>query len=266
MAQALAKPIDQIEWICLGHSSKGFRAGMNLVFGVMSATVAEVLGDGMVRVRFRCSAHASMGEALTRVGQLPLPPYIERSASAEDLERYQTVYADEPGSVAAPTAGLHFTPNLLEALEDQGVQILRIRLEVGPGTFAPVRDRVIERHQMHRERYWVPTETAREVARAKREGRRIISVGTTVVRTLESAWDDELKTIKAGWGETTLFIYPGYRFNVADALITNFHLPRSSLLMLVTAFAGKELIWKAYREAVSSRYRFFSYGDAMFIH
>jgi S-adenosylmethionine:tRNA ribosyltransferase-isomerase len=266
IAPALAKPLDRIEWICLGQSSKGFRAGMDLMFEGMSATVAEVLGDGMVRVRFRSKVHASMAEALARVGQLPLPPYIERAAVAEDLERYQTVYADEPGSVAAPTAGLHFTPNLLKELQDKGVQTLRIRLEVGPGTFAPVREREIERHHLHRERYSVPAETAREVARAKREGRRIIPVGTTVVRTLESAWDEELKTIKAGRGETTLFIYPGYRFNVADALITNFHLPRSSLLMLVTAFAGTELIQKAYLEAVSSRYRFYSYGDAMFIH
>jgi S-adenosylmethionine:tRNA ribosyltransferase-isomerase len=265
VAAALSKPIESVEWVCLGQSSKGFRPGMKLGFGELAAEIVEVANDASLIVRFRSSVDASMAESLARIGQLPLPPYIDRSVAPDDLDRYQTVYANEPGSVAAPTAGLHFTANLLRALADNGVEVLRIRLEVGPGTFAPVRELEIERHRMHRERYLVPATTAERLAEAKREGRRIVAVGTTVVRTLESAWDEESKTLKAGWDETSLFIYPGYEFHVADALITNFHLPRSSLLMLVTAFGGAELIRNAYRGAVSARYRFFSYGDAMFI-
>jgi S-adenosylmethionine:tRNA ribosyltransferase-isomerase len=215
-------------------------------------------------------------------GHIPLPPYIKRDDEESDADRYQTIYADRtagaalgPGaSTAAPTAGLHFTEELLAQLQREGIETVFITLHVGPGTFLPVRTNRIEDHVMHEETYTISTEAAKKINAAKKSGRKIVAVGTTSVRTLESAWtggenrhvkDGENSHVKNGEGTTSIFIYPGYRFNVVDALFTNFHTPGSTLLMLVSAFAGRELILESYREAVREKYRFFSYGDAMLI-
>lgn len=204
----------------------------------------------------------SVEEALERFGHVPLPPYLEREDEALDRERYQTVYARVPGSVAAPTAGLHFTPELLGALEARGVERTAVVLEVGVGTFRPVEVEDPAEHRMHRERYVVPNDAAAAVTRAREGGGRVWAVGTTVVRTLEAATDEQGR-VRPGAGATRLFIRPPYRFRVVDALITNFHLPRSTLLMLVAAFAGYERTMAAYDEAIREGYRFYSYGDAM---
>ena len=205
-----------------------------------------------------------LGEALERWGEVPLPPYVERAATAEDRERYQTVYARERGSVAAPTAGLHFTPELLSRLEGKGVRIVRLVLHVGVGTFRPVEVEDPTEHPMHSERYHVPAESAEAINAVRAAGGSVWAVGTTVVRTLETV-ADEAGVVHAGEGETSIFIRPPYRFKAVDRLVTNFHLPRSTLLMLVSAFAGHELTMRAYREAVEREYRFFSYGDAMVV-
>lgn len=198
-------------------------------------------------------------------GHIPLPPYIRREDTEEDSERYQNIYATETGSAACPTAGLHFTQPLLDRLERKGIQRAWVTLHVGLGTFLPVRAEHIEEHKMHRETYSVSPETARLVNEAKAAGRPVLAVGTTSVRTLESAWDTDTRQLQPGIRSTNIFMYPGYRFNVVDAMFTNFHTPESTLLMLVSAFAGREHILAAYRQAVASRYRFFSYGDAMLI-
>jgi S-adenosylmethionine:tRNA ribosyltransferase-isomerase len=203
-------------------------------------------------------------EYLERAGHVPLPPYIKRGDRPEDEERYQTVYSREVGSAACPTAGLHFTEELLAALDARGVGRATVTLHVGLGTFLPVRSETVEGHAMHEEEYSVPAETARAVNEAKAEGRPVLAVGTTSLRTLESAWA-EGEGLRAGPGSTRIFIYPGYRFKAVDRLFTNFHTPKSTLLMLVSAFAGREAILAAYAEAVRERYRFFSYGDAMLI-
>jgi S-adenosylmethionine:tRNA ribosyltransferase-isomerase len=221
----------------------------------------EVLPDGHRRVRL---AGTSAAEAMERFGRVPLPPYIERDPVPADAVRYQTVYAKRPGSVAAPTAGLHFTDALLDALSARGVVIAGLDLEVGPGTFKPVEVERPEDHPMHAERYEIPHRLAAVSREVRRLGGRIWAVGTTVVRALESA-ADEAGMVQEGLGETRLLITPGYRFRVVDHLITNFHLPRSTLLMLVSAFAGREAIRTAYRHAIAKRYRFYSYGDAMAI-
>jgi len=202
--------------------------------------------------------------ALERAGRLPLPPYITRAPELGDDERYQTIFARRKGSVAAPTAGLHFTRPVLDELEARGVERRFVTLEVGPGTFLPVREGDLSKHRMHLERCEVPDDTAVALRAAKREGRRIVAVGTTVVRTLESM-ADEREVVRAGHHATSLFITPGFRFQVVDALLTNFHLPRSTLLMLVCAFVGTARTLEAYELAVRERYRFFSYGDSMFI-
>jgi len=205
-------------------------------------------------------------EVVKKFGQVPLPPYIRRKDGGPDeadRERYQTVYASRPGAVAAPTAGLHFDDGILSVIEEKGVPIGKVTLHVGPGTFLPVRDRDITAHNMQEERYTVPSDTADLIRAAKGRGGRVVAVGTTVVRALESAFDGQ--SIRSGEGKSRLFIYPGYRFSVVDALLTNFHLPRSTLLMLVCAFGGNDLVMNAYREAVKKGYRFYSYGDAMFI-
>ncbi|MFN6961288.1 MAG: tRNA preQ1(34) S-adenosylmethionine ribosyltransferase-isomerase QueA [Rhodocyclaceae bacterium] len=204
-------------------------------------------------------------ELIERHGRLPLPPYIERAAAKQDEERYQTVFAQQPGSVAAPTAGLHFDVPLLERLRANGIGIAYVTLHVGAGTFQPVRVRDIAEHRMHSERYNVPAATAEAIAATRARGGRIIAVGTTSLRTLESA-ADEIGRIKVGEAETALFITPGYSFRVVDVLVTNFHLPKSTLLMLVSAFGGMAEIRAAYRHAIDAGYRFFSYGDAMLIH
>ncbi len=196
-------------------------------------------------------------------GHIPLPPYIRREDTLLDSDRYQTVYAEKTGSVAAPTAGLHLTKALLNKLSETGVDTARVTLHVGIGTFLPIRTEDVEEHRMHREEYHIPAESATKITRAKQEGRKVCAVGTTSVRTLESAWrEDELQ---AGEGATELYIYPGYTFGAVDMMFTNFHTPESSLLVMVSAFAGKKLIEKAYKNAVREQYRFFSYGDAMLI-
>ncbi|MBU6247571.1 MAG: tRNA preQ1(34) S-adenosylmethionine ribosyltransferase-isomerase QueA [Xanthomonadaceae bacterium] len=224
---------------------------------------AVVLGreDGFFQLRFE--SHEPLEKLLHRLGEMPLPPYIERGTEASDLERYQTVYAREPGAVAAPTAGLHFDEPLLERLRERGVQSGFVTLHVGAGTFQPVRADDIKDHHMHREWLNVGAHLVEQVRRTRASGGRVIAVGTTVVRALESASvDGELHPFA---GETQIFIFPGYRFSSIDGLITNFHLPQSTLLMLVSALAGREFMLAAYRHAVAERYRFFSYGDAMLI-
>jgi S-adenosylmethionine:tRNA ribosyltransferase-isomerase len=200
---------------------------------------------------------------LERNGHVPLPPYIRRPDNATDAERYQTVYARHPGSAAAPTAGLHLTLPLLESLRQRGVLLVYATLHVGPGTFLPIRSETLEGHQMHEEAYHIPDDCARKVNEARREGRDVLAVGTTAVRTLESAFLNG--EVRPGPGRSALFIYPGFRFQVVRRLLTNFHTPRSTLLVLVAAFAGRQRVLRAYRDAVRRRYRFFSYGDAMLI-
>jgi S-adenosylmethionine:tRNA ribosyltransferase-isomerase len=203
---------------------------------------------------------------LERHGQTPLPPYIRRAADEEDRNRYQTVYSRHPGAVAAPTAGLHFTKQLLERIAEQGATLAKLTLHVGAGTFQSVRVSNLEQHKMHSERYFISEATAQAVMNTRRDGGRVIAVGTTVVRALESARQRSVgEDLATGWAETNLFITPGYEFGCVDALVTNFHLPESSLLMLVCAFAGYDRVMRAYHLAVEQQYRFFSYGDAMFL-
>ena len=223
---------------------------------------AEVLGREGEFYRLRFPGDAV--ELIERHGRLPLPPYIERAAASADEERYQTVFARERGSVAAPTAGLHFDATLLERLRQRGIGIAHVTLHVGAGTFQPVRVQDLSEHRMHRERYVVPQATAEAIAATRRRGGRIVAVGTTTLRTLESAAAAD-GSVKVGAGETAIFITPGFAFRVVDVLITNFHLPKSTLLMLVSAFGGMEEIRAAYRHAIDNGYRFFSYGDAMLI-
>ncbi len=255
-------PGEPARWIAMAQASKPIRVGTRVDFDGLQAEVTRVDGEGFYEVRFDRDEQR-LGEALERVGRLPLPPYIRREPDAGDRERYQTVIARAPGSVAAPTAGLHFTPGLLARLEARGVQRATVTLHVGPGTFLPVRAARLEEHRMHAERYEVSAETARAFAAARRDGRRVIAVGTTAVRTLESAFTPE--GLRVGPGRTDIFILPGYRFRAVDGLVTNFHLPRSTLLALVCALGGVERVLGAYREAVELGYRFFSYGDAMAI-
>lgn len=249
-------------WRAMGQASKPLRPGSRLAFGALSAEVEAPEGEGFFRVRFDRSG-PSLLEALEREGRVPLPPYIRREPTDADRERYQTVLAREPGSAAAPTAGLHFTGRLLGRLAERGVSRATVTLHVGPGTFLPVRAETLAGHRMHAERYHVPEETARAVAACRERGGRVVAVGTTTVRTLEASLAGGVP--RPGWGETDLFIHPGYPFRGVDGLVTNFHLPRSSLLMLVCAFGGRERVLDAYREAVTLGYRFYSYGDAMVI-
>jgi len=245
-------------WEALLKPAKRAKLGATLTFAEgLTARVEAVEADGTRLLRFA----GNVWDHLETIGKTPLPPYIHASV---DPARYQTVYAKIPGSVAAPTAGLHFTPELMAQVEQMGVAIHYVTLHVGPGTFKPVHDDP-NQHLMHLEPYEVSSQTAEAVNRAKAEGRRVIAVGTTVVRTLETAYSPAVAGIKPGAGETQLFIRPGFQYNVLDALITNFHLPRSTLLMLVSAFMGHELMKQAYQTAVGERYRFYSLGDAMFI-
>jgi S-adenosylmethionine:tRNA ribosyltransferase-isomerase len=238
-------------WVCLGQASKGLKEGAHLDFDAgLQAEVLEARGGGEYRVAFSADP--------TAAASMPLPPYITRAADAADAERYQTVFARVAGSVAAPTAGLHFTPDLLDKLAAKGIKRATVTLDVGPGTFLPVRDGDIDGHKMHSERCVLPVETAVAIEHAKR----VVAVGTTVVRTLETF---AAAGVRAGELDTRLFIKPGFEFKTVGALLTNFHLPRSTLLMLVSAFLGTEKTLAAYADAVSHRYRFFSYGDAMFI-
>lgn len=249
-------------WECLVRPGKHLRQGARVSFGngALTAEIAEVLPDGNRLVRFNYDG--IFLEVLERLGKMPLPPYIKEEL--QDQERYQTVYSKVNGSAAAPTAGLHFTPELLEKIAAKDVSIGYVTLHVGLGTFRPVKEDEIEQHDMHSEYCVIPQETADLINRTKANGGRVICVGTTSCRTLES-WAGEDGTMTAAGGWTNIYIYPGYRFKVMDALITNFHLPESTLIMLVSALAGREHILDAYNEAVRERYRFFSFGDAMFI-
>jgi S-adenosylmethionine:tRNA ribosyltransferase-isomerase len=253
------------DWICLAKSRKPLRQGAKVELGGWVAEVLKEPDQGAYAIRFMAPRAQPLASLLERVGRVPLPPYIRRESDAEDRSRYQTVYATTLGSVAAPTAGLHFTQELFADLERRGIQRVAVSLDVGPGTFLPVRAENLEEHRMHSERYFVSEEAATALWEAKSRGRRVVAVGTTVVRALESAVDLQTGKLKAGANETELFIRPGFRFRIVDALLTNFHLPKSTLIVLVSAFCGKELTLGAYREAVASGYRFFSYGDAMLI-
>ena len=249
-------------WECLVRPGKKLREGARVTFGdgQLQAEVQEVLPDGNRLVHFEYKG--IFLEVLEELGRMPLPPYIK--AELKDQERYQTVYSKVVGSAAAPTAGLHFTPELLERIENMGVKLCYVTLHVGLGTFRPVKEDEITEHEMHSEYCVIPRETADIINETKKNGGRVICVGTTSCRTLES-WAAEDGTMTATGGWTNIFIYPGYRFKVMDALVTNFHLPESTLIMLVSALAGREHVLNAYNEAVREKYRFFSFGDAMFI-
>ncbi len=248
-------------WRALVRGGVGPGKGVTLGEGIEGVVEADE-ESGVKLVRFHGTP--DIRTALPRIGKTPLPPYIRREPQAGDLERYQTVYAAAEGAVAAPTAGLHFTAGLLGALREKGVETVMATLHVGAGTFQPVRTDDITRHRMHPERFSLSVTAAERVNRAKAEGRRVIAVGTTSVRTLETSAAED-GTVRSGDGLSELFIYPGYAFRVVDGLITNFHLPRSTLLMLVAAFAGREQVLSAYRIAAREGYRFYSYGDAMLI-
>ncbi len=258
----LLKRLEDRVWETLVKPGKKAKPGTKISFGdgLLTGEVLEVVEDGNRRIRF--DYEGIFEEILDRLGQMPLPPYITHQL--KDKNRYQTVYAKHDGSAAAPTAGLHFTKELLEKIREKGVQIVHITLHVGLGTFRPVKVENITEHHMHSEYYAVEEDAARKINETKQKGGRVIPVGTTSCRTLESAAGED-GILQAGSGWTDIFIYPGYQFRVTDCLITNFHLPESTLLMLVSALAGREQIMAAYEEAVRERYRFFSFGDAMFI-
>ena len=257
----LLRDLGEGRWECLSRPGRKTRPGQKLIFGdgELTAAVEAVTEGGNRIVRFHYEG--IFLEVLERLGKMPLPPYIKEELA--DGERYQTVYSRELGSAAAPTAGLHFTKELLAQIEAKGVKICTVTLHVGLGTFRPVKEEEIEDHPMHAEFCIVPEETARIVTETKRSGGRVIAVGTTSCRTLESFADDD-GTLKPSSGWTSIFIYPGYRFKCIDALVTNFHLPESTLIMLVSALAGRENVLHAYKVAVEQRYRFFSFGDACF--
>jgi S-adenosylmethionine:tRNA ribosyltransferase-isomerase len=263
----LLRPVGAERWEALVRPGRRCRVGARLELAGGAAR-ALVVGEGSPGTRVvALEAPWPARELLERHGLPPLPPYIARhdAPKPEDRERYQTVYARDDGSVAAPTAGLHFTPELLARLEGRGVAVHYLTLHVGPGTFRPLRGERVEEHRMDAEAVDIPEATARAVEQAKHEGRRVIAVGTTTTRALEWAAGDDGR-VRAGTGEADLFIRPGHRFRIVDALVTNFHLPRSSLLVLVSGFAGRDVVLRAYRHAVAARYRFYSYGDAMLIH
>ena len=249
-------------WETLVKPGKKARIGTRLTFGggLLKGQVIDIVDEGNRLIRF--SYEGIFEEILDQLGQMPLPPYITHQL--KDKSRYQTVYAKHDGSAAAPTAGLHFTQELLQEIQDMGVTIAHVTLHVGLGTFRPVKVDTIEEHHMHSEFYVVEEEEAKKINDTKKNGGRVICVGTTSCRTLESATGED-GILKAGSGWTDIFIYPGYRFKILDCLITNFHLPESTLVMLVSALAGREHILNAYQEAIKERYRFFSFGDAMFI-
>ena len=266
------------DWWAMMRPAKRARVGSEIVLldagkpTEIRATVLDTNDEGHRRLRF--SGTQNILNELDRLGEVPLPPYIERPAASkaqEDRERYQTVYAQPPGSVAAPTAGLHFTESLLAEIRARGLQICFVTLHVGLGTFAPVKAETLSAHKMHEERYALSEETARTINDAKREGRRVIAVGTTSVRVLESVAEEHAGTLVAGPGRTRIFIFPPRDFKIVNVMLTNFHLPCSTLLMLVSAFAapaetrGRDMVLSAYAEAIRERYRFFSYGDAMLL-
>lgn len=260
------------EWECLVRPGRKIGLGERLFFGNWDEgndpeLRAEVVARGSFgERRIRFSSTADFFDVVERLGHVPLPPYIDRPDRPGDRDRYQTVYARERGSVAAPTAGLHFTPEILAGIRDRGIETAEVTLHVGLGTFQPVRVDRVEDHRLHRESYGISIEAAAKINRALVAGRRVVAVGTTTVRTLEhAAGQSEDGKVRAGSGEADIFIYPGYEFRVVGALLTNFHLPQSTLLILVCALGGKELVMAAYRHAVAQKYRFYSYGDCMFV-
>ncbi|HEY6303227.1 MAG TPA: tRNA preQ1(34) S-adenosylmethionine ribosyltransferase-isomerase QueA [Terriglobales bacterium] len=281
---------DPNEWECLVRPGRKIGIGEKLYFGRSPDDAPEGEGRGLEveaevvdrgsfgERRIRFTPVADFFARIERIGHVPLPPYIGRDDRAADRDRYQTVYARALGSVAAPTAGLHFTPEILQQIRGRGIEVVEITLHVGLGTFQPVRVEKVEAHKLAREHYEIPAEAAQAVNRAKAEGRRVVAVGTTTVRTLEYAAGHSVgfaakpvaaqqgeDRVEEGRGEADVFIVPGYRFRIVDALLTNFHLPQSTLLMLVCALGGKKLVMDAYRHAVEARYRFYSYGDCMFV-
>ena len=258
------------EWECLVRPGRKIGVGERLFFGERDELAAEVMARGEFgERRIRFGAVANFFEQVEKLGHVPLPPYISREDGFADRERYQTVYARVRGSVAAPTAGLHFTPEILARIKDRGIPTAEITLHVGLGTFQPVREEIVEEHKIHSERFTISSVAAEQINSALEEKRRIVAIGTTTIRSLEYATEystaRDSGRVAPGDGEVDLFIYPGFQFRVVGALLTNFHLPQSTLLMLVCAFAGKDKVLAAYNHAVEQKYRFYSYGDCMFI-
>ena len=260
----LLKRLEGDTWESIVRPGSKLKAGAKVIFGdgLLEATVLEVLDNGNRKVEFKYNG--IFNEILDQIGLMPLPPYITE-ATREDNEKYQTVYAKYDGSAAAPTAGLHFTEELLEKIKAKGVEVANVTLHVGIGTFRPVKVENVEEHEMHSEHYYIKKEDADKINKAKQNGNKVIAVGTTSCRVLESV-ADENGNLKEVEGDTSIFIYPGYKFKCIDSLITNFHLPESTLIMLVSSLAGKDFVMKAYEEAVQERYKFFSFGDAMIIN
>lgn len=258
----LLKRYDLYIWEVLLKPARRLKIGQKIVFSEeLEAELMEIREDGNRVLKF--NFNGNFEEILDRLGEMPLPPYI--AEKLEDRDRYQTVYAKEGESVAAPTAGLHFTEELLEEIRKKGVKIAEVFLDVGLGTFRPVQVENVTDHIMHSEKYRVPKETAEIINEAKKNGKRIVAVGTTSVRTLEAAVNEKGELLESE-GDTDIFIFGDYKFKIVDAVITNFHLPKSTLIMLITAFGGKELVFEAYRKAIEERYRFYSFGDSMFIY
>lgn len=251
------------EWEVMVRPGRKLQVGTKVSFGdgILNAEILENLAGGNRRVKF--TYDGIFNEILDQIGLMPLPPYIKERL--KDKDRYQTVYAKYEGSAAAPTAGLHFTDELFEKIKQKGIDVANVTLHVGIGTFRPVKVEKVEEHDMHSEHFYIKQEDVEKINRAKQNGKRVIAVGTTSCRVLESIADENTGLVKAYEGDTQIFIYPGYKFKCIDGLITNFHLPESTLIMLVSALAGKDYIMKAYNEAVKEKYRFFSFGDAMFI-
>ena len=251
-------------WESIVRPGNKLHVGSKVIFGdgLLKAEILEIMPGGTRKVKFKYDG--IFNEILDQIGLMPLPPYIHEEL--KDKDRYQTVYAKYKGSAAAPTAGLHFTPELLKQIEDKGIIIANVTLHVGIGTFRPVKEETVEDHKMHSEHFYIKEEDVEKINKAKQEGRRVIAVGTTSCRVLESIADEETGMVKRIEDDTKIFIYPGYKFKCIDGLITNFHLPESTLLMLVSAFANRDFILNAYKEAVKEKYRFFSFGDAMFIY
>lgn len=250
-------------WESIVRPGNKLHIGTKVIFGegLLQAEILDIMPGGTRKVKFHYKG--IFNEILDQIGLMPLPPYIHEELKEKD--RYQTVYAKYNGSAAAPTAGLHFTPELLKQIEEKGINIANVTLHVGIGTFRPVKEEKVEEHEMHSEHYYIKKEDAEKINKAKKEGHRVIAVGTTSCRVLETVASED-GNVKQQEGDTQIFIYPGYKFKCIDALITNFHLPQSTLLMLVSALAEKDYIMRAYTEAVKQKYRFFSFGDAMFIN
>ena len=260
----LLKQIEGDIWESIVRPGNKLKPGAKVIFGdgLLEATILDVMEGGTRKVEFKYKG--IFNEILDKIGLMPLPPYIHESLKEKD--RYQTVYAKYNGSAAAPTAGLHFTPELLKQIEEKGIKIANVTLHVGIGTFRPVKEENIEEHKMHTEHFYIKKEDAEIINETKKSGKRVIAVGTTSCRVLETIADENTGLVKEIEADTGIYIYPGYKFKCIDGLITNFHLPKSTLLMLVSAFADREFILKAYNEAVKDKYRFFSFGDALFIN